>query len=195
MHVCAQYCGLWPCSTGTRKPVMRPSVAIQPPDHPSAYHACATVTGTLSGAVNIHQKQLLRSDVRISVLLCELLPHVPRTVDWKGRGRKKSIKNTIAMLPSGLTEMWHREELDFCSFMFPWPFERGRKKRIQLLFSVIMLKVQSIYNTLAPEVWEQSFMLSIEKSGRESWGVKIFEQKLDELKAKPLSQVSVLIGV
>lgn len=62
---------------------MRPSVAVRPPLVPrSACHACAAVAGALSGAVNIHQKQLLKwSDVRVSVLLCELSADVPRTVD------------------------------------------------------------------------------------------------------------------
>lgn len=65
------------------------------------------------------------------------------------------------------TQMWHREELGFCSFMFPWPFERGIKNRIQLLLPVTMLKVQSKYNVLAPELWEQNFILPTEKPERE----------------------------
>lgn len=86
----------------------------------SAHHACAVVAGALLGAVNIHQKQLLRrSNVGISVLLCELSADVQRTFCIEKEKKKKSIKNTIAMLPSGFTQMWHREELGFCSFMFP----------------------------------------------------------------------------
>lgn len=79
------------------------------------------VAGALLGAVNIHQKQLLRrSNVGISVLLCELSADVQRTFCIeKEKKKKKSIKSTIAMLPSGFTQMWHREELGFCSFMFP----------------------------------------------------------------------------
>lgn len=56
--------------------------APSPPPQTPAYLACAGVAGTLSGAVGVHQKQpLRRSDVRVSALLCELSPDVPRTVD------------------------------------------------------------------------------------------------------------------
>lgn len=55
----------------------------------------------------------------ISVLLCELSADVQRTFCIEKEKKKKNIKNTIAMLPSGFTQMWHREELGFCSFMFP----------------------------------------------------------------------------
>lgn len=163
-HVCAENCRLWPCSTRTRIPAMRPSLVISSPCSSHVFY-------TPSGAPNIHQKQLRRNDARVSVLLCELSPVVPRTVDWKVGGGRKSIKNTTAMLPCGLTEMWHREELDFCGFMFPWPFKRERRKQIQLLLPVRMLKVQSKCNTLAPEVWEQVSCCLLKS--RESWGVKI----------------------
>lgn len=88
----------------------------------SSYRACTVVAGALLGAVSIHQKQLLRrSDVGISALLCELSADVQRTfcIEKAKRKEKKDIKNTTAMLPSGFTQMWHREELGFCSFMFP----------------------------------------------------------------------------
>lgn len=115
-------------------------------------------------------------------------------IEKAGEGGE-SIKNTIAMLPSGLTQMWHGEELDFCSFMFPWPFERGRKKADPAS--------APSYNAESPEqiqytgswgVRAEFHVVRWKTRERVSWGVKITEQKVDELNAKPLSQVSVIIG-
>lgn len=100
-RVCAEFCGLWPYSTRTRKPVMRPSPVIWSPALPPAYHTCTAVAGNLSGAPNVHQKQLRRNDARVSVLLCELSPVVPRTVDWKVRGEKKALKIPLLCCPVG----------------------------------------------------------------------------------------------
>lgn len=48
------------------------------------------VAGALLGAVNIHQKQLLRrSNVGISVLLCELSADVQRTFCIEKEKKKK----------------------------------------------------------------------------------------------------------
>lgn len=56
----------------------------------SAHHACAVVAGALFGAVNIHQKQLVRrSNVGISVLLCELSADVQRTFCIEKEKKKK----------------------------------------------------------------------------------------------------------
>lgn len=56
----------------------------------SAHHACAVVAGALFGAVNIHQKQLVRrSNVGISVLLCELSADVQRTFYIEKEKKKK----------------------------------------------------------------------------------------------------------
>lgn len=93
-HVCAEYCGLSPCNTRTRKPAVRPSLLIS---SPSSSHVCCTP----SGAPNIHQKQLRRNDTRVSVLLCELWPVVPRTVDWKVREEEKALKILLLCCPVG----------------------------------------------------------------------------------------------
>lgn len=158
--VCAEYCELWACSTRTRKPVMKPSLVIS---SPCSSHMCCSVWDPFwcsQYSSEATQKEWCESKCVSCHQLCQGL--------WieKSGGGGESIKNTTAMLPCGLTEMWHREELAFCGFMFPWPFKRGRKKQIQLLLPATMLKVQSKCNTLAPEMREQ-FHVVYRKAERE----------------------------